>query len=458
MAFRRATIVALIALALPTPASATIAANCGCKYQGAVIPDSIYGSAQGSGFPQLSPASCTIGTSCTCTNTACPKCGDCDKWPGMYRDMSAIKYYGTSCAAWDALPGTPWFSYCPGNADFSHRNYNWCQQPWCYVDSACADGVASSVFAGSAVAFYSYKSCGVSYDCYTNIALLDNSTRSDQLDNDGQFGGYPWPAGCPYDPTNEKTYRVFKTIGDCACMMHGETVPGGLYLNWPELDPAGCTPTTPGCDKDATNCVDGTGTTAGQNGACKKWPGMYSGQAAIGLYGTTCAAWDQAPGTPWYSYCPANSQWCSYDWNWCQQPWCYVNGTCASGVASSVYKGSPVAFYSYDTCLSAPDCYTNVAWETSPTPPQACPFDQTDNNWWTALTCSDWVAATTTTVAPSNGTTTGNATTTTGASGTTSASGTDTTGSALVAGVVRTGPSMPFIMLILAALFARMRM
>merc|ERR1712110_576156 len=85
-------------------------------------------------------------------------------------------------------------------------------------------------------------------------------------------------------------------------------------------------------------------------------PGKFKNLATIKLYGTSCAAWDQIPQTPWIYDCPANADWCHQDYNWCQAPWCYVSSTCQTGVASAVFKGSTVAYYSYDTCLDTPNC------------------------------------------------------------------------------------------------------
>ena len=61
-------------------------------------------------------------------------------------------------------------------------------------------------------------------------------------------------------------------------------------------------------------------------------------------------------GTPWYSYCNKDysDNFCGAEldfthgtvWdnpNWCQIPWCYVDKDCATGIASSVFSGSPAA-------------------------------------------------------------------------------------------------------------------
>jgi len=322
---------------------------CPCKYQGSHLTAAIYDN-----YPSKDPATCDTAV------TDKTNAKYCKKYPGMYKAMAAIKLYGTTCAAWDQMPGTPWYSYCPKTADFKTADYNWCQQPWCYVDSACTgDKVATSVFKGSSIAYYSYHSCGLHADCYTNIAWNKS---------------FKWPTGCPYNPHGDGGYAVHEK-GNCACGYQGSSLPTSLYNNYPSKDPATCDTAV----TDTTNAKH-----------CKKYPGMYKTMASIDAYGTTCAAWDQMPGTPWYSYCPATSDWCHYDYNWCQQPWCYVDANCGSKVATSVFKGSTVAFYSYDTCLNTPDCYSHIAWNKTPSPPAACPFDYTDNKWQTPKMCALW--------------------------------------------------------------------
>jgi len=312
--------------------------HCPCKFQGAQLTAAIYNN-----YPNKvdDPLGC-VGS-------------NCKKYPGMYKTMAAINIYGTTCAAWDQIPHTPWYSSCQSGSNWASNDFNWCQQPWCYVDKDCAgDKVASSVFKGSDVAYYSYHSCGHTANCYTDIAWNAN---------------FKWPTGCPYSPHGGINYKVHKA-GNCACSFQGSQLNANFYMNYPNEDPSGCQ--------------------ANAGVTCKKTPGMYKTKSAIKYYGTTCAAWDQMPGTPWYGSCPAGSDWCHYDYNWCQQPWCYVNSACTTRVATSVFKGSTIAFYSYDTCLGTPNCYTNVASEEFPSPPAACPFDYSDNKWYTAKTCTYW--------------------------------------------------------------------
>jgi len=330
----------LVGLAFLTGALAA----CPCAYQGVPIPSSIY-----SAFPDKEPADCMEGTQ---------NPENCTKYPGMHASLAGATIYGSTCAAWDQMPGTPWYSSnseryssCSGSRDWGHGNFNWCQQPWCYVDAGCADGVASSVYTGSSIAYYSYKSCGNAADCYTDIAGNASWVASDASDGMFPWEGV-WPAGCPYDPTGGATYKVHKS-GTCACAFQGQHIPASIYDNYPTAT-----------------------------------PGRYQNYPGIKFYGSTCASWDQVSGTPWKSSCPTNADWCHYDNNWCQEPWCYVQSSCATAVASSVFAGSAMATYSYDTCLSTPDCYTGTPWCAPSSPPGNCPFDSSHNDWYTAQQCA----------------------------------------------------------------------
>ena len=111
-------------------------------------------------------------------------------------------------------------------------------------------------------------------------------------------------------------------------------------------------------------------------------PGRFANLTYISIYGTTCAAWDQMPETPGSAYCANNADWCHSQFNWCQLPWCFVGEGCSSRLAMQGFGGSSAAFYSYDTCLSAPDCRTMPFDES-------CPFDSKDTSWSTAKQCPD---------------------------------------------------------------------
>jgi len=257
-----------------------VSADCSCKYQGSVLPAELY---------QTYPL----------------------EEPGKYNTTVAYGWYGTMCAAWDQVPGTPWFSdYCTDDKNFTGAD-SWCQAPWCYVDETCESKVASSVFNGSSTAFYSYATCGAP-DCYNNQSN----------------------AGCPFGKVFEDT---------CPCLYQGQELSSSLIADYP-----------------------------------LEAPGKYANHTGIELYGTTCAAWDQQPETPWYSYCPEDSDWCDGK-SWCQAPWCYVDENCSSKVASSVFNGSSTAFYSYATC-GAPDCYSS-------SDNASCPYDGTSHGWFTAVDC-----------------------------------------------------------------------
>ena len=247
--------------------------------------------------------------------------------PGRFAHMPNIAVYGTTCAAWDQVPGTPLSSRCAPGSDWSSPDFNWCQLPWCYVNSSCASRIPTRVFNGS-MAYYSYDSCGNAPDCYHDF-------RQD--------------VRCPYDPYGSMNYKVHKA-GGCECVLHGSTLPAEVYNLYPSTE-----------------------------------PGKYANLTHTSIYGTTCAAWDQIPGSPWAQYCPYDADWCHSEHNWCQLPWCFVGEQCSSRIASQTFNGSSVAAYhSYDTCLSTPDCssmpYAN-----------ACPFDWKHSAWSTPMVCPyDW--------------------------------------------------------------------
>ena len=245
--------------------------------------------------------------------------------PGKYSMVPNIAIYGTACAAWDQVPGTPWSHQCAPGSNWSSPNFNWCQLPWCFVDKRCASRIPSVVFNGS-MAYYSYDTCGNTPDCY-------NDFSSDKR--------------CPYDPYGTKSYKVHKGH-NCECILHGSHLPADVYTLYPLGE-----------------------------------PGKYANLTHISVYGTTCAAWDQMPSTPWAPYCPRDADWCRSEFNFCQLPFCYVTEACDSRVPSSLFQGSSTAaYYSYDTCLSTPDCKTMPFDD-------ACPFDSADTGWATAQECPE---------------------------------------------------------------------
>jgi hypothetical protein len=91
-------------------------------------------------------------------------------------DQDLLKIYGSSCAAWDDMAGTPYKEYCPADLDTCSQGGNWCRQNWCFVNDpvACAargfDVAGGSVFSpssGETTTYYSFGICGVA-DCYNN--------------------------------------------------------------------------------------------------------------------------------------------------------------------------------------------------------------------------------------------------------------------------------------------------
>lgn len=129
-----------------------------------------------------------------------------------------IKYYGTSCAAWDRVPGTPWDDSCPDSKDFGTLAANWCTSPWCYVDESCTLGSKSDVFKGSQTAYFSYEACGLK-NCYADTLY----TQKNQT-------------GCPNDPTTTLSYKYHKK-GTCACTYEGKVLAEAIYKDHPSQEP-----------------------------------------------------------------------------------------------------------------------------------------------------------------------------------------------------------------------------
>jgi hypothetical protein len=103
---------------------------------------------------------------------------------GKYASLPMISAYGTACAPWDSIKGTPWFSgYCDTTKgkDYCSKADSWCDDAWCYVSKSCPTWVKTSVFADVTSApadmGYSYEACGAK-NCYSDTNA----------------------AGCPHDP------------------------------------------------------------------------------------------------------------------------------------------------------------------------------------------------------------------------------------------------------------------
>ena len=184
------------------------------------------------------------------------------------------------------------------------------------------------MFNGSML-YYSYDSCGNAPDCYHDF----------------------WQdLRCPYDPYGSKSYKVHKPDG-CECLFHGLELPPETFL----------------LDADADSDTSE----------------IFGNTSFARIYGTTCAAWDQMPGSPWAEHCPRDADWCHSEHNWCQLPWCYVSEACETKMSSTFFdNASTVAFYSYNTCLDSPSC-RSMPFDAS------CPFDSRDIHWPTAVECPD---------------------------------------------------------------------
>lgn len=122
--------------------------DCSCKFQGSAISTSIY-----TDYPFDDP--------------------------GKYKTKLGISHYGTSCAAWDRVPQTPWYSSCETSTaakDFGTLANNWCTSPWCYTHESCTFGSGSDVFKGSSAAWFSYEACGLN-NCYADTLYEEERSR-----------------------------------------------------------------------------------------------------------------------------------------------------------------------------------------------------------------------------------------------------------------------------------------
>eukprot|EP00931_Biecheleriopsis_adriatica_P040140 TRINITY_DN22964_c0_g1_i1.p1 TRINITY_DN22964_c0_g1~~TRINITY_DN22964_c0_g1_i1.p1 ORF type:complete len:345 (+),score=46.96 TRINITY_DN22964_c0_g1_i1:62-1036(+) len=126
------------------------------------------------------------------------------------------------------------------------------------------------------------------------------------------------------------------TKDGCECLYQGKDLPLDLYTNYPSND-----------------------------------PGKYKNLKNIKAYGIVCGAWDFVPNTPYFGSCtPGSRSFSTKENNWCQIPWCYVSQACETKIPTSVFNGSSTAYYSYDTCGGAPNCYSDWDGEGS-----RCPYD-----------------------------------------------------------------------------------
>jgi len=346
-------------------------APCKCKYQGLTLAAGNY-----TDYPVSYPPGCEASFTC-------------QVGPGQYKNMAAVGVYGSMCAAWDQMPQTPLSATCAGKTteDYGKPEYNWCQQPWCYVDKTCPDAKPTNVFHGNTELFYSYQTCGHYADCYTwttatatkAVVAVETRRRARRLAAAAPAPAtaaplHPnMPAGCPYDPYGipstpltaqekpedalvskhyfPKQYKVYKG-GGCECLYAGKQLAPAMFAT----------------------------------------VGTFTYNSFVG---TTCAAWDQMPGTPSYASCPVGSDWCFEEVNYCQAPWCFVGKDCGTKIASSMYGAGN--FFSYDTCLGAPDCRPKVAGSprrlaaAAAAMPAAvaatCPFDYSAISWVTAKEC-----------------------------------------------------------------------
>jgi hypothetical protein len=123
------------------------------------------------GCPHDPLGACPDPCACLYAGTGLPE----SFWKGgQYENMAMISQYGASCAGWDSIPGTPFYSgHCNISAgkDYCTRSDSWCPAAWCYVDKKCPTWVSTTVFkdvpGAPAVLGYSYQKCGAP-NCYTD--------------------------------------------------------------------------------------------------------------------------------------------------------------------------------------------------------------------------------------------------------------------------------------------------
>ncbi|CAE7775478.1 unnamed protein product, partial [Symbiodinium sp. KB8] len=205
--------------------------------------------------------------------------------PRRFAHMPNIGVYGTSCAAWDQVPGTPLSSRCAPGSDWSSPDFNWCQLPWCYVASECPSRIPTRVFNGS-MAYYSYDTCGNAPDCYSH---------------------FHWDHRCPYDPHGGRTFRIHKNA-ECDCLFHGSLLPHTAYSLHP-LNEAGKFANLThisiyGCRSRVVSTV-------------------FSGSAAAYRSYDTCLSTPDCSDLPYDNACPFDwtySSWstpaqCAYNWS-----------------------------------------------------------------------------------------------------------------------------------------------
>ena len=114
-----------------------------CAYQGHLLPSDVI-----SQYPDESPGMWLGHQRKTCRHKRDGLQSMCQLY--RYGDFPNIGVYGTSCAAWDFVPGTPHYGFpaalmsrsasgylfpttpgnCSENSNWSSPLYSWCQLPW----------------------------------------------------------------------------------------------------------------------------------------------------------------------------------------------------------------------------------------------------------------------------------------------------------------------------------------
>jgi hypothetical protein len=282
------------------------AEDLGYSYQKCGSPD-CYSNGEAAGCPHDPTGACGDPCECLYAEHGLPE----EIWKGgQYENLPMISQYGATCAGWDSVPGTPWYSgYCDASAgkNYCHKDDSWCAAAWCYVSKKCPTWTATSVFADVATApenmGYSYQKCGAP-DCYTDISAK----------------------GCPYD-----------WDGTC-CQCKYKELPEAFWKGGKYEDLA---------------MISGYGT------ACLGWDSVPS-TPWFTDYCDTSAGKD---------YCSSADSWCNDPWCYVDKDTC--NSWVGTQVFADV-AGAPADLgYSYELCGS-PDCFGSFGEECPYDPDGVC--------------------------------------------------------------------------------------
>lgn len=278
----------------------------GYSYKKCGSPD-CYSNTTAAGCPHDPTGACGDPCECLYAEHGLPE----EVWKsGQYENLSMISQYGATCAGWDSVPGTPWYSdYCNASAgkNYCHKDDSWCAAAWCYVSKSCPTWTATTVFkdvdAAPADMGYSYQKCGAP-DCYAD-------TNAE---------------GCPYD-----------WDGTC-CQCKYKELPEAFWKDGQYENLA---------------MISGYGT------ACLGWDSVPGTPWFTG-YCDTSAGKD---------YCSSDASWCNDPWCYVDKDTC--NSWIGSSVFSDGQVAPDNLGYSYALCGS-PNCYGSFGEDCPYDPDGVC--------------------------------------------------------------------------------------